>query len=112
MTPLDVRRLVGKLGDLCKKEFEAAIRLAMLRGHYNTELEHLILKLVDSSESDFSICLKHFGVDTGRLSGDLNRALEPLKKGNTRAPALAQQLVTLLNESWTVASVTFDSDDR
>src|SRR5947207_1186740 len=109
MTPLDIRRLVGKLGDHCKRALEEAIRFALLRGHYNVELEHWLLKLMDIRDSDLSLCFAHYELDPGRLAADLNEALERLKKGNTRSPGLAQQLVALMQESWIVASVTCEA---
>jgi type VI secretion system protein VasG len=109
MTPLDIRRLVSKLGEQCKRSLEEAIRFALLQGHYNVELEHWLLKLLDVADSDLALCFKHYDVDPGRLAGDLNQALERIKKGNTRSPGLSQQLVALMQESWIVASVTCES---
>ena len=109
MTPFDIRRLVGKLGEQCKRALEEAIRFALLRGHYNVELEHWLLKLLDVADTDLALCFKHYDVDPGRLAGDLNQALERIKKGNTRSPGLSQQLVALMQESWIVASVTCES---
>jgi type VI secretion system protein VasG len=110
MTPLDVRPLVSKLGTHSKRALEESIRFAMLRSHYNVELEHWVLKALDIGEGDLALCLRHYGVDLGRLEADLNRALDRLKKGNTRRPDLAQQIVALMHESWLVASVTFGSN--
>ncbi|HEX4112752.1 MAG TPA: type VI secretion system ATPase TssH [Stellaceae bacterium] len=107
MTPIDVRPLVGKLDDQCRRALEAAAGMTLSRSHYNVEIEHWLLKLLDVGDSDLVVCLKHYDVDLGRLTADLNRVLDRLKTGNSRAPALSPQIVALIREGWTVASVTF-----
>jgi type VI secretion system protein VasG len=107
MMPVDVRPLVGKLDDPCRRALEAAAGMTLSRSHYNVEVEHWLLKLLDLGDSDLVACLKHYDVDLGRLTADLNRVLDRLKTGNSRAPALSPQVVALIREGWTVASVTF-----
>jgi type VI secretion system protein VasG len=107
VTPNDIRRLIAKLGEEPRRALEEAIRLAMSLGHYNVELEHWLLKLMEIRDGDLTVCFRQYGVEPGRLAADLNKALERLKKGNTRPPGLAQQIVMLLHEAWVVAGVTF-----
>jgi type VI secretion system protein VasG len=107
MTPLDIRPLVGKLDEQCRRALEAAAGFTLSRSHYNVEIEHWLLKLLDIGDSDLVACLKHYDVDQGRFAADLNRVLDRLKTGNTRAPALSPQIVTLVREAWVLASVTF-----
>ncbi|HYM02592.1 MAG TPA: type VI secretion system ATPase TssH [Stellaceae bacterium] len=107
MTPLDIRPLVAKLDDQCRRSLEAAAGLTLSRSHYNVEIEHWLLKLLDMGDSDLVACLKHFDTDLGRVAADLNRVLDRLKTGNTRAPALSPQIVSLVREAWVVASVVF-----
>jgi type VI secretion system protein VasG len=107
MTPLDIRPLVAKLDDQCRRSLEAAAGLTLSRSHYNVEIEHWLLKLLDMGDSDLVACLKHFDIDVGRVAADLNRVLDRLKTGNTRAPALSPQIVSLVREAWVVASVVF-----
>jgi type VI secretion system protein VasG len=107
MTPLEIRPLVGKLDDLSRRALEAAAGLTLSRSHYNVEIEHWLLKLLDAGDGDFVACLKHYDIDPGRVAADLNRILDRQKTGNTRAPALAPQIIALIREAWTVASVVY-----
>jgi len=105
MISLDLKRLMGRLNDVCRRAMETAIGLTLARTHYNVEIEHLLAALLDRGETDLSLLLDHFEVDRGRLAADLNRALDRMKSGNGRTPALAPELVTLFQQAWLFASV-------
>ena len=105
MAAIDLRSLVAKLNDPCRQALEAAAGLTLSRSHYNVEIEHYLLKLLDIPGSDMQACLTHYGVDTGALAAGLNGVLDRLKTGNSRAPALAPQVVTLAREAWILASL-------
>ena len=110
MTPLDIRALVAKLDEQCRRALEAAAGFTLSRSHYNVEVEHWLLKLLDIGDSDLVACLKHYEIDPGRFAADLNQVLDQLKTGNTRAPALAPQIVTLIREAWVLASLAFGAN--
>src|SRR5579863_10629407 len=107
MASIDLRSLVARLDPPCRQALEAAAGLTLSRSHYNVEIEHYLLKLLDIQGSDMAACLDHYGVDIGALTADLNRVLDKLKTGNSRAPALSPQIVSLVREAWVVASVVF-----
>jgi len=102
---IDLRTLVAKLNDPCRQALEAAAGLTLSRSHYNVEVEHWLLKLLEIPGGDIPTILTHYGVDPGRVSADLNRVLDKLKTGNSRAPALAPQIVTMAREAWLLASL-------
>ena len=63
----------------------------LLRTHYNVEIEHMLVGLLDRTDTDLAAILRQWEVDPARLSADLNRSLERMKTGNARAPvALAR----------------------
>ncbi len=105
MAAIDLRSLVARLDEPCRKALEAAAGLTLSRSHYNVEVEHYFLKLLDIQDSDLAACLTHYGVDAGILAADLNRVLDRLKTGNNRPPALAPHIVTLAREAWLLASL-------
>jgi type VI secretion system protein VasG len=105
MAAIDLRQLVGKLNDPCRRALEAAAGLTLSRTHYNVELEHLLVTLSDPADGDIAAILRHYEVDQGRLTADLNRALERMKTGNGRAPALAPEIVELAKQAWLMASL-------
>ena len=67
---------------------ESAVGLCVARTHYDVEVEHFLLKLLDQANSDFDRIARHFGVDKARLSSEITRSLDRLKTGNSRTPSI------------------------
>lgn len=105
MAAVDLRSLVARMNELCRRSLEGAAGLTLSRSHYNVEIEHWLLKLLESSDSDFAAILRHFEIDPARLSADLTRTLDKLKTGNSRAPALSPHVVQLAREAWVIGSL-------
>ncbi|MBX9701484.1 MAG: type VI secretion system ATPase TssH, partial [Acetobacteraceae bacterium] len=105
MVAIDLKSLVGRLGALCRRQLEAAAGLTLSRSHYNVEIEHLLLRLVETQGSDVALILSKSGVDAGRVAAELTRALDRLRTGNARAPSLSPDIVTWLREAWVLASL-------
>jgi len=104
---VNLRALIGKLNDTTRNAMEAAAGLCVSRTHYDVEVEHYLMKLLDSSSTDLSAILKHFEVDKSRLSTELTRSLDKLKSGNARNPALSPTLRNMLAEAWTLGSIDY-----
>ncbi len=107
MATVDLKSLVGKLNDTCRRSLESAAGLAVARTHYNVEIEHWLLKLLEMPNTDILAILRHFEIDQGRLITDLTRVLDKLKTGNSRSPALSPNVVTLGREAWVLASLQY-----
>jgi len=108
--PVNLRSLVGKLNDTSRKTMEAAAGLCLSRTHYDIEIEHFLLKALDSSAGDLSLILRHFEIDKSRLTSELSRSLDRLKSGNARTPALSPTLLKMLTEAWTIGSLDYAAD--
>ncbi len=104
---VNLRGLVGKLNHETRAAVEAAAGLCLGRTHYDVEVEHFLVKLLDASDADFTFILKHYGIDRSRLASDLQASLDKLKSGNARTPALSPSLVQMLKEAWSIGSVDF-----
>jgi len=97
----------GKVNQTTRDALEAAVGLCASRTHYEVEIEHYLMKLLDSTDSDFQHIAKHFGVDKSRLAAELTRSLDRMKSGNGRGPMLSQMLVHMLTEAWLLGSVDY-----
>ena len=106
---VNLRALIGKLNDTTRNALEAAAGLCLSRTHYDVEVEHYLMKLLDSSSGDLSAILKHFEVDKSRLAAELTRSLDKLKSGNARNPALSPTLRNMLQEAWTLGSIDYSA---
>jgi len=71
------------------------------------EIEHLLLKLMEAADSDLARILRQYEIDPSRLSKDITRALDRLKTGNSRTPALSPRIPQLVEDAWLLASVDF-----
>ena len=104
---MNLKSLIGKMNDSTRGAMEASAGLCLARTHYDIEVEHYLTKLLDSSDNDAASILKHFEVDTSRFLGELARALDRLKTGNARTPALSPTLIKMLSEAWTLGSIDY-----
>ncbi|PKG38763.1 type VI secretion system ATPase TssH [Psychromonas sp. Urea-02u-13] len=107
MVTIDLKSLVGRLNETSRNAMEGAAGICLARTHYNVEIEHWLLKLLEVRDSDIVAILEKFDVDLGRLTQDLNRELDRIKGGNTRAPALSPTLVDISKNAWMLASVEY-----
>lgn len=103
--PIELKPLIGRLNDVCRRGLEAAAGVTALRTHYNVEIEHLLIGLLDRSDTDLAAILRKWDVEPARLLADLNRSLERMKTGNARAPALSPDIVDMVKQGWLLASV-------
>ncbi|MEA2769950.1 MAG: type secretion system protein VasG [Acetobacteraceae bacterium] len=108
MPSVDLKLLVGRLNDVCRRTLEAAAGHTLSRTHYNIETEHWLLQLLGQPKCDISLVLQRVGVDPGRLQAELNTALDRMATGNGRAPSLAPELIATAKEAWLFASMVFD----
>src|SRR5579872_5626705 len=105
----NLRAVIGKLNPTSRNALEGAAGLCLSRTHYDVEIEHFLMKLLDSSAGDLACILRYFEIDRTRLAGELTRSLDKLKSGNARTPALSPTLVKMLTEAWTLGSIDFSS---
>ncbi|MGA2982352.1 MAG: type VI secretion system ATPase TssH [Terriglobia bacterium] len=104
---MNLKALIGKLNDTTRGALEAAAGFCLARTHYDIEVEHYLVKLLDSSNNDAASIFKHFEIDGSRFSGELARALDRLKSGNARTPALSPTLIKMMTEAWTLGSIDY-----
>ncbi|HEX4748534.1 MAG TPA: type VI secretion system ATPase TssH [Bryobacteraceae bacterium] len=104
---MNLKSLVSRMDDITRSALEAAAGLCLSRTHYDIEIEHFLMKLLDQQDSDLHHILKHFGVDKSRFTTELNRALDKLKTGNARTPAFSPSLVKMFTTAWTLGSLEF-----
>jgi type VI secretion system protein VasG len=105
MATIDLKQLVGRLNDVCRRTLEAAAGLTLSRTHYNVEIEHWLVTMADRADGDIPAILRHYEIDLGRFAIDLNRAMEKMKTGNGRAPSLSPDIVELVKQAWLLASL-------
>ena len=102
-TPL--KTLIAKLNPTCRQATERAASNCLSRGHYEVDLEHLFLALLDEPASDATLVLRASRIDAHALRADLERELQRLKTGNARTPVFSVHLIALFEQAWLLASL-------
>ena len=103
----NLKALIGRLDDACRNALEAAAGLCLGRTNYEVDIEHYLLKLIEPADADITRALQHSGVDLSRLTANLTSALDKLKTGNARTPALSPRLIRLVEGAWMLASIDY-----
>src|ERR1700735_3021442 len=106
---LNLKALIGKLNEPARLALEGAAGLCLSRTHYDIEVEHYLTKLLDSSSGDFAAIIKHFEIDSSRLTTELARSMDKLKSGNARTPAISPTVLKMLTTAWTIGSIDFNA---
>ncbi len=104
---LNLRALIARLNTTCRGAMEGAAGLCMSRGHYEVEVEHVLLKLMEVENTDILRILRQFEIAPEALERELGKALDTFKTGNQRTPALSAMIPKLFEQAWGWASIEF-----
>ncbi|MFN6053325.1 MAG: Clp protease N-terminal domain-containing protein, partial [Planctomycetia bacterium] len=109
MAATNLKALTSKLAPVCLRTLEGAAGLCLSKTHFNVEIEHWLLKLLETPETDLELIIRHYNLDKGRLIKELNSAVDKFKSGNGRAPSLSPDISELIRVAWLIASVDMNS---
>ena len=101
----NLKTLISKLNDASRKSTERAASLCVAEGHYEVDVEHLFIALLEQPLSDFALLCKRFDVSTSELQRDLQTEIRGFKGGNSRTPVFSPHLPTLFEHAWLIASL-------
>jgi type VI secretion system protein VasG len=107
---VNLKSLIEKLNSPTRSALEAAAGLCLARTHYNVEIEHYLVKLMESGDTDVARIFHRFEVNQSRLTADLARGLDKLKSGNARTPAISPSVLEMLTQAWTLGSIDYGAD--
>ncbi|MDQ3907632.1 MAG: type VI secretion system ATPase TssH, partial [Acidobacteriota bacterium] len=102
-----LKSLIGRLDDTCVNALQSAAGLCLARTNYDVDIEHLLLKLLETPNTDIERILRYYEINQGRVINDVTRALDRLKTGNARTPDFSPHLPQLFREAWLLASVQY-----
>jgi type VI secretion system protein VasG len=105
MPDISLETVAGKLNRLGYDCFMMALRQAKLAGNRNLELVHWLTRILASERCDLVLALDYFKIDRARISADLARALDGLRRNETEMPGVSQGVVDLLDRGWHYATL-------
>jgi len=106
---VELQSLITKLNPTCRRCFEKAADLCVKHTNFNVEIEHLLSRLIDMPESEFVTILRYYEAPLANVRAELSMAVERLKRGNARTPAMSPYILALLREAWLVSSIRLGS---
>uniref|UniRef100_UPI0013D71252 hypothetical protein n=1 Tax=Klebsiella oxytoca TaxID=571 RepID=UPI0013D71252 len=83
MSEISLETVTGKLNPVGYDAFIQALRQARGAGNRNVELAHWLGRLHEQDGSDLALTADRYKLDRGRLSADLARAVDGLKRNET-----------------------------
>jgi type VI secretion system protein VasG len=106
---IDIRTLLGRLNPECKRAMGVAAELCVAQTHFNVEVEHFLVALVDAGAPDLLLLLKQFDVDAAAVRNQVQACLDGFKRGNGRTPAMSPNFKALFQEAWLTSSMLLGS---
>ena len=106
---MDIKSLISKLSQPCRKALETAAQLSVAQTHFAVEIEHFLIKLLESADTDFLRLLRYYDIDASDVTRELTQAADKFKRGNNRTPVLSPHLPLMLQEAWVVSSLHLGS---
>ena len=101
----DIRTLLSRLNPECKRAMGAAAELCVKHTHFNVEVEHFLVALLDGGAPDLALLLGHFGVGADTVRTQAQAGLDSFKRGNSRTPAMSPNFIALFKEAWMSGSM-------
>jgi type VI secretion system protein VasG len=107
MPDISLETVAGKLNRVGYEAFLQALRQAKTAGNRNLELAHWLAQLIKSDRNDLARTFDFFKIDRARVTADIGRAIESLRKNETEMPGVSQSVVDLLDRGWHYATLFF-----
>lgn len=105
----DLKALFARLNSVCRIAVEEAGEQCRENENYDVEVEHVLLKLLEQSNTDLHRILRYFEINIDHFTKDLNHTLEKLKTGNKRPPRLSPDLLKLFELAWLESSINYNA---
>lgn len=81
----------------------------MQRTHYNVEVEHWLVKLLEGTNNDLPLLLKASGADPARVLRDLQKSLDHFEDRQLAAAGPNSSVIDVARDAWLVASLEFNT---
>ncbi|MFA5985457.1 MAG: type VI secretion system ATPase TssH [Methylococcaceae bacterium] len=100
-----LKTLISKLNDTSRAAATRAATLCVEQGHYEVDIEHFFMSLLERPKSDFTLIVRRSDINTERLEIDLRSKINSFKTGNARTPVFSPYLPKLFEHAWLIASL-------
>lgn len=105
MIQVDIKSLLLRLNKHCAGLLQKAATLCVSRGHYEIATEHLLQVLLEQPESEITLALRHFEIDSTKVLRAIEASLEEFRAGNSGKPVFSPLMLELIQDAWMIASI-------
>ena len=102
---INLKTLIGKLNDSSRTAATRAAGICVGQGHYEVDIEHLFLALIEQPNCDFVRIAHQCGISLTGLETDLRHEIARFSTGSARTPVFSKHLPTLFEHAWLIASL-------
>ncbi|MBQ5949658.1 type VI secretion system ATPase TssH [Massilia sp. ST3] len=102
---INLKTLIGKLNDTTRAAASRAASICVGLGHYEVEIEHLFLGLIEQPDSDLAVIARQCNISLTGLETDLRKEIARFATGNARTPVFSKHLPALFEHAWLIASL-------
>ena len=104
--------LLRRLNPYCARALEGAASLCQTRAHAEILPEHWLLKLLEQGEGDLTVLARRYEWDMDGMWQSLLGWLETLPRSVRSRPQLSDNILTLMQEAWLIASLNGEEHIR
>ncbi|WP_137009664.1 type VI secretion system ATPase TssH [Aquitalea aquatilis] len=107
---VSLKSLIERLTPTARQAVEQAASRALARTHFEVEIEHVLLAMLDQADNAALSALQALGLPVVQVNRELDAALDAFRSGNTRNPVLSAWLPQWLEKAWLLASMEYGQD--
>ncbi|ELT9604574.1 TPA: type VI secretion system ATPase TssH [Raoultella planticola] len=104
--------LLRRLNPYCARAMEGAASLCQSRAHAEILPEHWLLKLLEQGEGDLTVLARRYEWDMDSIWQDLLGWLDKQPRSVRHRPRLSENIQTLMQEAWLIASLNGEEQIR
>ena len=102
--------LFGKLNSLGYKCVESATVFCKMRGNPYVELEHWLMQIAQSPNSDLQRLLSRYNIDEAVLARDMTASLDRLPRGATSISDISEPVIDAIERGWVYGTLMFGDE--
>ncbi|MGD8860674.1 MAG: type VI secretion system ATPase TssH [Myxococcales bacterium] len=102
---VEPKSLVRRLTATGTRLLEAAAGKAVGSQHYEIDVEHVLLCMLEQEDGEAAMLLEHHGQSRAEAVSQVERALTRLRSGNPGRPVIADSVLQWMEDAWLTASV-------
>jgi len=110
MSQHNLKKLIEKLNEPCVKALESSAALCLTQTHYDIEMEHFFMKILEQDNCDIHHILSYFSIHESNFKIQLQTILDSFKSGNSRHPKFSPTIIQMIQDAWFYASIDFQEN--